>query len=171
MAALTSAGHHLEWVELFYPCLTAFMMTEHWLKQPNMLPSHIAVKCQTIWRCTNHHKTPKNMPSLTGVGMNLDQVKYTYPCLTAFMMMTEHWLKQTKNLPSHIAVQCQMKMHQWPQNPYNKTSLTGVGMSLCQAKHTYPCLPAFIMTEHWVKQPKMRPYHIAVQCQTMKMHW
>ena len=61
------------------------------------------------------------MPSLTGVGMRLDQVKYTYPCLTAFAM-TEHWLKQPKMLLGHIVVECQkMKVIQPPQNSYKKT--------------------------------------------------
>jgi len=36
-------------------------------------------------------------------------------------------------------------------------------MSLDQIKCAYPCLPAFVMTEHWLKhQPKMLPRHIAV---------
>jgi len=46
------------------------------------------------------------MPSLTGVEMSLDQIKHTYPCLTA-LIMTELWLKQPKMLLSHIVVECQ----------------------------------------------------------------
>ena len=46
-------------------------------------------------------------------------------------------------------------------------SLTGVGMSLDQVKYTYPCLPAFIMTQQWLKQPKMLPCLSVVECQTM----
>jgi len=56
-------------------------------------------------RYINHHKTSANKPSLTGIRMSLDQIKYTYPCLHAFTM-TEHWLKQPKILPSHVAVEC-----------------------------------------------------------------
>ena len=44
----------------------AFTMTEHWLKQPKMLPSHIVVECQ-IMKMHHHCKTPENKPSLTGV--------------------------------------------------------------------------------------------------------
>ena len=67
-----------------------------------MLLCHIAAE----WRCISQHSTPAIKPSLTGVGMSLDQVKYTYACLTAFIM-TEHWLKQPKMLHSHIVVECQ----------------------------------------------------------------
>jgi len=42
-------------------------------------------------------------------------------------------------------------------------------MNWDQVKYTYPCLPAFIVTEPWLKLPKMLPCHIAVECQTMKM--
>ena len=85
--------------------------------------------------------------------------------------MTEHWLKQPKMLPCHIAVKCQkMKMLQPHKTPANKPSLTGVGMSLDQVKYTYPCVPAFIMTEHWLKQPRLLPCHIANECETRKMH-
>jgi len=58
---------------------------------------------------------------MTGVEMSLVQIKYTYPWLHAFTM-TEHWLKQPKMLPSHVAVECQtMKIHQPPQNPCKLT--------------------------------------------------
>jgi len=91
-------------------------MTEHWLKQPKVMPSHIVVVCQK-WRGSNHHKTPAQRPSLAGVGMSLDQVKYTYPLLTAFIM-TELWLKKAKNAAQPICVECQkMKVLQPPQNP------------------------------------------------------
>ena len=48
-------------------------------------------------------------------------------------------------------------------------SLTGIGMGMDQIKYSYPCLPAFIVTEQWPKPPKKPPCHIAVECQTMKM--
>ena len=76
-------------------------MTEHWLKQPKMLPCCITVECHTM----KMNQPPQNfcryMPSVTGIGMSLDQVQYNYPCLTAFTM-TEHWLKQPKMLTSHL---------------------------------------------------------------------
>jgi len=50
-----------------------------------------------------------------------------------------------------------MKMHQPLKNSLDKPSLTGVGMSLDEVKYDYPCLTAFIMTEHWLKKPKMLP--------------
>ena len=50
-----------------------------------------------------------------------------------------------------------------PQDPAKKLSLTVVGMSLVQVKHIYPCLTAFIMTEHWLTQPKMLPSHTVVE--------
>jgi len=61
----------------------------HWLKQPKMLPIHI----DAVERQKNK---PANKPSLTGVGMSLDQVKYTYLCLQAFII-NEYWLIQPKN--------------------------------------------------------------------------
>jgi len=98
----------LDQVKYTYPCLTAFIMTEHWLKQPKMLyiPSYLSfVECQK-WRCSNYHKTFVKMSSMTNLGMSLDQIKHSYPCLTYFIM-TQHWLKQPKMLPSHIVVECQ----------------------------------------------------------------
>ena len=53
----------------------AFNMTEHWLKQSKMLPiSYTLLLSAKKLRYINHHKTPANRPSLTGVGMSLDQV-------------------------------------------------------------------------------------------------
>jgi len=139
-------------------------MSEHWLKQPKMLLS------AKLWRCSNHQKTPTKKASLTGIGKSLVQIKCTDPCLTAFII-AEHWLKQPKMLPSHIVVECQsMKMYQPPQKSCQyKPSLTGVEMSLDQIKHTYLCLTAFIITEHWLKQPKILCSKIVVECQTMKV--
>jgi len=94
-------------------------MTEPWLKQPKMLPcpALLLLSAKKLG-CINHHKTLANTPSLTGAGICLDQVKYTYACLTAFIM-TEHWLKQPKMLPCLSVVECQtMKMHQPPQCSY-----------------------------------------------------
>ena len=68
-SSLTGVGMSLVLMKHTYPCFTAFIMTEHWLKQPKMLPSsHVVVECQK-WRCSNHHKTPAYKPSLTGVEM------------------------------------------------------------------------------------------------------
>jgi len=63
-----------------------------------------------------------------------------------------------------------MKKHQPPQNSCKKPSMSGIRMGLDQLKYTYPCLPALILTEQWLKQPKMLPCLIVVECQTMKMH-
>ena len=41
--ALIGAGMSLVQIKHTYPCLTAFIMTELWPKQPKMLPSHIVV--------------------------------------------------------------------------------------------------------------------------------
>ena len=82
-------------------------MTEHWLKQPKMLPIS-----------TNHHKTSANKSSLNGVALSLVQIKHTYPCLQAFTM-TELWPKQPKMLPSTI--------HH--KTSANKPSLTAVALS------------------------------------------
>jgi len=69
----------LDQVKYTHKCLLpAFIITEHWLKQPKMLPSHVAVECKKL-RYINHHKTPANKSSLTGVKMSLDQIKYDYP--------------------------------------------------------------------------------------------
>jgi len=101
--------------------------------------------------------------------MSLDQVNSIYPCLMAFIT-TEPCLKQQKILPRLIAIEHQkMKMTQ-PKTSANKPSLTGIGMGLDQVKYTYPCLPASIVTKQWLKPPKLLPCHIAVECQTMKMH-
>jgi len=51
-----------------------------------------------------------------------------------------------------------------------KPSLTGVGILLDCIKNTYPCLPACLLNEHWLKQPKMLPCYIAVKCQNIKMY-
>jgi len=78
---------------------TSFVMTEHWLKQPQILPRHIAVKYQTVKMHQPPQYSCKYKPSLTDVGMSLDQVKYTCPCLPAFII-AEHVLKhQPKILP------------------------------------------------------------------------
>ena len=123
-------------IKYTYPCLQAFTMTEHWLKQPKALPCLIVVECQTIGRFTNHHKTPANKTSLTGVGMNLVQIKYTYPCLQAFTM-TEHWLKQPKALPYLIVVEHQTigRCTNHHKTPTNKPPLTGVILNLLQVEY------------------------------------
>jgi len=67
-------------------------------------------------RYINHHKTPAKNLCLSGAGTSLDQVKCTNKNLPA-IVITEHWLKQPKMLPSHMVVECQkMKMHQQLQN-------------------------------------------------------
>ena len=151
-----------------YLCLTAFIMTKPWLKQ-SMLPSHIVIECQK-WRCSNHLKTSANVPSLKGIVMSLVQMKDTYPCLTAFIA-TEPWLKQPKMLPSHIVVECQKWICSNHHSTFaDKPSLAGVVFRLVKIKHTYPSLHAFTMTEHWLKQQKMLPSHVAVECQKLKVH-
>ena len=84
-----------------YPYLAALLWlnTDGWSSQ-KCFPAALLLSA-ILWSCTNHLKTPANMPSLTGIGMNLDQVKYTYLCLTAFIM-TEHWLKHSKMVTSHL---------------------------------------------------------------------
>jgi len=105
----------LDQVKDTYPCLTGFIMTEHRLVQPKCCLATLPLSAK-LQRCINHHNASANKPSLTGVGMSLVQIKYTYPCLPAFTM-TEHWLAQPKMLPCHIAVECQKsKMHQPSQN-------------------------------------------------------
>jgi len=54
--------------------------------------------------------------------------------------------------------------------PENKPPLTGTGMSLDQVKYTNISLPAFTVTDDWLKQPKMLPSPTVVECQKMKMH-
>jgi len=56
------------------------------------------------------------------------------------------------------------------ETPANKPSLTGLRLYLDQVQFTYPCLPAFILTEHWLRQKIILPGNILVECQTMKMH-
>ena len=71
---------------------TTFIMTEHWLKQPKIQPCHITVERHTM----KMHQPTANMPFQTGTEIKLDQVKYTYQFLTAFIMI-ELWLKKAKN--------------------------------------------------------------------------
>jgi len=71
----------------------SFIMTEHWLKQPKIQPCHITVERHTM----KMHQPTANMPFQTGTEIKLDQVKYTYPYLAAFIN-TEHWLKQPRML-------------------------------------------------------------------------
>ena len=84
----------LDQIKYSYPCLPAFIVTEQWPKPPKMPPCHIAVECQTM-KMHQPPQTSANIPSLTDIRMSLDPVKYTYPCLTAFIM-TELGLKQPK---------------------------------------------------------------------------
>jgi len=91
--SLTDIEMSLDQINHTYPCLTAFIMTEHWLKQPKMLPSHFGVECQK-WRFSNHHSTPANNLSLSAVGLSLVQIKHTYPCLTAFLLLNTGWSNQ-----------------------------------------------------------------------------
>jgi len=157
--SLTSVRMSPVLIKHTYPCLTYFIMTEHWLKQLKMLPSHIVVECQK-WRCSNHLKTPAHKPSLTGVGMSLVQIKHTYLCLTALLWLNTGWSSQkccpATLLLSAILWRCTNHL----KIPANMPSLTGIGMSLDQVKYTHPCLTAFIMTEHWLKQPKMLTSHL-----------
>ena len=133
-----------------------------------MLPSHIVVDCQK-GSCPNHHSTTANMPSLTCVGMSLVQKKY----LSMFnsFIMTENWLKQTKSCPATLLLIAKNEgAPNHHSTPAKISSLTGVGMNVGQMKHSYLCLTAFIMTEPWLKKPKMLPSHIVVECQIMKLH-
>ena len=116
-------------------------------------------------RCIKHHKTLEDKPSLTGVGMSLNQVKYTYSCLPALI------IEAAKNAATLLLSAKQLRCTNCPSNsPANQPSLTGVGMSLDQVKYIYPCLPALIMAEHWLKQAKMLPCYTAVEQQRIMMH-
>ena len=87
----------------------------------------------------NHHETPANKPSLTGLGLYLDQVQFTYPCLPAFIL-TEPWLKQKKILPVNIDVKCQtMKIHEPVQNCNATVPDRCIYFALDQEKYNYPC--------------------------------
>jgi len=68
--SLTGVALSLVQVKYTYPCLQAFTMTEHWLKQPKVLLYLIVVEYQTIGRCPNHYNTPTHKPSLTGVALS-----------------------------------------------------------------------------------------------------
>jgi len=70
--------------KIFLSLLTSFLMTEHWLKQPKILPCYIAVKWQTMKMYQPTQNSCK-ASSLTSTGMSLDQVNSTYPCLAAFI--------------------------------------------------------------------------------------
>jgi len=75
-----------------------------------------------------------------------------------------------KMLPSHIVVECQnWRCSNYHKNPAKMPFLTGVGMRLVQIKHTYLSLTDFIMTELLLKQPKMLPSHIIVECQNFEV--
>ena len=142
-------------------------MTEPWLKPPKMMPCHIVVECQK-WRCSNHHSTPASKPSLAAIEMSLAQIRHTYLCLKSFIM-TELWPKQPKMMPSHITVECQKwRWSKHHSTPANKPSLIATGMSFTQIKHTYPSLTAFIISELWLKEPKMLPSHIVVECRNWR---
>jgi len=58
-------------------------------------------------RYINHHKTPASEPSLTGVGMSLDQVKYSNKGLPAFII-TEHWLKPKNCCPASLLLSAKL---------------------------------------------------------------
>ena len=85
--------------------------------------------------------------------------------------MTEHGLKQPKMLPCLIVLECQTigRCNKHHKTSANKCPLTGGALSLIQIKCTHPCLHAFTMTEHRLKQPKMLPSHVIVDCQQVKI--
>jgi hypothetical protein len=47
------------------------------------------------------------MLSLTGAEMSLDQVKYDYPFLPAFII-TEHWLKEENCCPASLLLSAKL---------------------------------------------------------------
>ena len=70
-----------------------------------MLLNHLLLSAKEL-RYINQHRTPTNVPSLSGVGMSLDQVKCTNKSLQA-----------KKKVLYHIVVECQnFEMRQPLQN-------------------------------------------------------
>jgi len=45
---LTGVALSLAQIKYTYPCLHTFTMTEHWLKQPKVLPCHVVVEGQNV---------------------------------------------------------------------------------------------------------------------------
>ena len=113
--SLSGVERSLVQIEHTYPSLTAILLKNNGWSSQKCCPTTLLLSAK-LWRCNNHLKTSVNMPFWTDTGMTLDQIKYSYPSLTAFIM-TDHWLKQSKILPSHVVVECQnMKEIEPPQN-------------------------------------------------------
>jgi len=70
--------------------------------------------------------------------------QYCLYCMTKHW----HWLKKPKILPSHIA---------WSTIKLLQINLPWLVKDCTWIKYNllYPCLPAFISTEHWLKWPKI----------------
>ena len=153
--SLTGVALSLVQIKYTFWCLQAFTMTELWLKQPKILPCLTVDVCQTIGRCPNHHKCPTNKPSLTDVALSLVQIKYTYPCLHDLLWLNIGWSSQ-KCCPAMLLLSAKNLQY------ITTTKLLQINLPwlvqewfLDQVKYTNKCLSAFIMTEHWLKQPKM----------------
>ena len=46
-----------------------------------------------LWRWINHHNPLANMPSLTGIGMGMDQIKYAYQ-VYQILLLNNGWSSQ-----------------------------------------------------------------------------
>ena len=108
MSYLTGGDLSLEQVQsVNLSMFTSFYYNcEHCLKQPKMLTCQTAVECQKI-RCINQHKFASKS-SLTGLGMSLDQVKYTYACLPAFIMTDNTGWSRQKYCPATLLLSAKL---------------------------------------------------------------
>ena len=153
-----------------YPCLTAFIMTEPWLKQPKILPCHITVECQTM----KMHQPPQNFCKYAFPDWCRDEFGSSKIYFIMFYSFYYDWTlaEAAKNAARpHCCRVPKLKVLELPQHSCKKAFPDSCRNEFGSNK-TYTCtwLTAFIMTQHSLKQPKMLPSHIVVECQTMKMH-
>jgi len=170
--SLLSVGMSLDQIKYTYPCLTAFIMPEHWLwSSKTHYPATSLSNAKKIW-CISHHKTLLDKPSLTCVGMSLVQIKYTYPCLLAFIM-TEYRLKQPKSCPATLLLSAKqwrcINDHNIPTNKAslwlwcrNEFGLTKIYLSM---------FTSFYYDWTLAEAAKIMLFCLnVVECQTMEMH-
>ena len=140
-----------------------------WSSQ-NCWPCHIAVECKKM----SMHQTWQNSCKWTFLDQCGNEFGSSKIYLSMFMSFYCDWtLAEAAKIAGPTTLLLSAKL--WRcinhcKTPANKSSLTSVALILVQIKYTYPCLQSITMTEHWLKQPKVLPCLIVVECQTRMMH-
>ena len=166
-----SIGVALSLVQIRYthPCLQACTMMKIGWSSQKCCPASLLLSSK-LGRCTSHHKTPVNKPFLTSMALRLAQKKISFYVYELLLWLNIGWSSK-KCCPVSLLLGAKPgRFTNHHKTPTKKLFLTEVALSVVQIKCTYPCLHTFTMMEHWLKQPKLLPRHIAVDCQKVKIH-